>query len=643
MGGSGPKTPSASETGAQNRETAKYNTEMSFVDQYTPQGSYVYSQLPGNKVTKSERYISGYEPGSYDREGYWQQGAPIYQTRTWEETDPNAAPRYKLDVNLSPSELAKQQGLDDIQLALLGLGQNQIGRVQQSVSQPFDWSGARQITADPTAKPLDIDFAKMSTVGGLKDMKMPEITAGNASNLPSSTANAINAIKTPTAMDPSKFNLQQVAPTVAKTNYDYLFGGKVNPTISNTDYTYLLGGEDARQKAAESAYKYLTYGYDDRYGSQQSDMENMLASQGIRPGTQAYNQALRDFNTGKNEAYERAELQAYNTGLNEYETQFRQRFDTAGLGLQAQQALFDQMYKGSDLAFNQQYNAAGLGLNAQQALFDQRYKGNDLYFNQNRGLQNDYYNQGMGLANFGLGAQQAIFGQNKDVAEFGRLDRQDKFQQEQKAAEMEAQRQQAIFQQQQQIAQMEMQKQAQEYSQQLQQMQAESSLRQQQIQEQAYARQLPLNELSALISGTQVQGPQFTPVSTAQTPYMPYFQPQAGNNWTSDLIGLGGSFVQGGMSMMSSRKIKEDKRECEPVLEKVRALPVERWKYVSGVADEGQHIGPYAEDWAEAFGGPDTHINSVDAIGVCLKAIQELSDKVDALESKNEGVEDVQA
>lgn len=252
MGG-GPSTPSASATGAENRKTAQYNTELSFVDQYTPDGNFVYSKIQ-------------------DGDGE------------------DVPPRYRLDTTLSDTGKAKQTGLDNIQLSLLGMGENQLGRVNDAMGSSFDWSA------------------------------IPEV-----------------------------------------------------------------GGRD---KATENAMKYLTYGYDDRYANQQSQLENQLAAQGIRPGSNAYSQALNDFNLSKNKAYETAGLQAYNQGINELSTS--------------------------------------------------------------------------------------------------------------------------------------------------------SQLRNQAIQEQAYARSLPLNELSALISGTQVSMPQFTGVSTAQASQQPYYQSQ-GNNWTSDLLGLGGS------------------------------------------------------------------------------------------------------
>ena len=89
---------------------------------------------------------------------------------------------------------------------------------------------------------------------------------------------------------------------------------------------------------------------------------------------------------------------------------------------------------------------------------------------------------------------------------------------------------------------------------------------------------------------------------------------------------------------ISAKRLKEFKRPTRPLLAAVEMLPVERWKYKKGVADEGEHIGPYAEDFRELFGvGDGETINVIDALGVCLKAIQELSAKVNDLESRTAG------
>ncbi len=89
-----------------------------------------------------------------------------------------------------------------------------------------------------------------------------------------------------------------------------------------------------------------------------------------------------------------------------------------------------------------------------------------------------------------------------------------------------------------------------------------------------------------------------------------------------------------GMAIFSSKEVKEDKRPVEGALDAVRSMPVEEWSYKEGVADEGRHIGPYAEDFQKATGqGDGRSIDVISAIGLNMKATQELAERVDELAS----------
>lgn len=96
-----------------------------------------------------------------------------------------------------------------------------------------------------------------------------------------------------------------------------------------------------------------------------------------------------------------------------------------------------------------------------------------------------------------------------------------------------------------------------------------------------------------------------------------------------------GSAIGGIFGMfMSDEDVKEDKVPLEDgaALDAVNAMPVEEWTYKDGVADEGRHVGPYAQDFAEATGKGDGRTIAVqDAIGITMKAVQDLDDKVDRI------------
>lgn len=153
--GKGPSTPSPGETAAANKETAKYNTEMSFVDQYTPYGSYTYTRLPGTQVEKTRDVLDYYvdEAGNrYNDKGKrddWESTGyrkPVYKQETYYEADPDAAPRYRLDVKLSPEEQQKLDLLNAVQIGLGNIGTSQLDRVASAMSNPVDFSKYGEIS-----------------------------------------------------------------------------------------------------------------------------------------------------------------------------------------------------------------------------------------------------------------------------------------------------------------------------------------------------------------------------------------------------------------------------------------------------------------------------------------------------------------
>ena len=99
-----------------------------------------------------------------------------------------------------------------------------------------------------------------------------------------------------------------------------------------------------------------------------------------------------------------------------------------------------------------------------------------------------------------------------------------------------------------------------------------------------------------------------------------------------------GSAAGMGMMAFSSKDYKTDKKPARSGLKAVKKMPVEEWKYKDGIADGGEHIGPYAEDFQKATGkGDGKMINVMDAVGVTMKAVQELDAKIDKL-GQNKGV-----
>jgi hypothetical protein len=98
--------------------------------------------------------------------------------------------------------------------------------------------------------------------------------------------------------------------------------------------------------------------------------------------------------------------------------------------------------------------------------------------------------------------------------------------------------------------------------------------------------------------------------------------------WTNAANTVGAKLAPGSgtWASASDRNLKTDVARIDDaaVLDKVAALPIERWSYKSerGV----RHVGPMAQDFYAAFGvgEDDKHITSIDEDGVALAAIKAL-------------------
>lgn len=106
-------------------------------------------------------------------------------------------------------------------------------------------------------------------------------------------------------------------------------------------------------------------------------------------------------------------------------------------------------------------------------------------------------------------------------------------------------------------------------------------------------------------------------------------QQAAGAAWQGigQLAGTAGT-----LALMSSEDYKTDKKKIgKSALEGIKNMRVENWKYKDGVGDGGgvEHTGTYAEDFQRETGkGDGKSIPIGDAIGVTMKAVQELDEKV---------------
>ncbi|WP_421849881.1 tail fiber domain-containing protein [Oricola sp.] len=89
-------------------------------------------------------------------------------------------------------------------------------------------------------------------------------------------------------------------------------------------------------------------------------------------------------------------------------------------------------------------------------------------------------------------------------------------------------------------------------------------------------------------------------------------------------------------AVLSDKNAKENKKPVESgkALEAVRDMPVSEYDYKEGRGDGGHHVGPMAQDFSKATGIGDGKVIPIqDAIGVTMKAVQDLDKKVDRIAS----------
>ena len=112
-------------------------------------------------------------------------------------------------------------------------------------------------------------------------------------------------------------------------------------------------------------------------------------------------------------------------------------------------------------------------------------------------------------------------------------------------------------------------------------------------------------------------------------PMFPIHVGTASSNGNGAHVTNGGTWTNG-----SSKAFKTDfsRIDIQSLLHKVAQMDITKWRYRN--SDEGDHIGPTAEDFYQAFGlGHDQkYICTTDADGVALAAIQALYERVLQLE-----------
>jgi hypothetical protein len=303
----------------------------------------------------------------------------------------------------------------------------------------------------------------------------------------------------------------------ANTGYDP--GGQIQTSLGDAgaitkDYGPADDFSADRLRVEESLNQRL----DPRLQRDRANVEQRLADQGIRYGSQAYASAMDDWNRQSND----------------------QRLAVTAQGGQEQQRMMDMA--------------------AQRAGFQ-------------NAAQQQQYQQNLGAGSFTNAAQAQQNSQNAAQAGFHNA-----------GTAQNLARNQSIF-------------------------NAANSARNQYMQEQAQQRNQPLNEISALMSGSQVQNPNWlnSPQSQIATTDIGglinqnFAQQQqnyqtANANWQATMGGLLG--LGGKLATMSDERVKENIVPMGTVFAagsdgKRKKLPISEWSYKG---DPARHVGPMAQD-----------------------------------------------
>jgi hypothetical protein len=325
-------------------------------------------------------------------------------------------------------------------------------------------------------------------------------------------------------------------------------GGQIQRGLDYSNLTALPGtgdfSADAR-RVADSVYGQAASRLDPRFQQDESDMRSRLAAQGISENSDAYRREMDNFARSKNDAYNQAAYSAQQAGSQEQSRIF-------GLAMGARQ-------QGQNEA-NTQGNFAN---SAQQQAYDQAMG----TLGQQNQAQGQKYDQAQAIAQLFNQAQQQLFSQGQASAAMNNTNQNTWFNQAGADAALS------------------------------------NSGRQQQIEEATYLRNLPLNDIAALLgTGAQVQMPNFEQVAQVGVA-APDYQGIVQNNYNqalnqynqqqqarSQMMGQIFGTIGTAATMFSDARLKTDIRQ---IGELANGIKTYAFKYIG---DKLQRFGVMAQD-----------------------------------------------
>lgn len=451
-------------------------------------------------------------------------------------------------------------------------------------------------------------------------------------------------------------------------------GGRIQRQLNTGSMQDIPGLNDfgaEADKVGDAVYNQATSRLNPQFAQQNEDLTARLANQGISNNSDAYRTEMQNFNNTKTDAYNQANFSSIQARAAEQQRLFNQALAARGQQFGEAQTKGQFANSAQGQAYSQNANTVGANNAAQGQIFGQNNTLAQFYNsaqgqqfaqrsqnaalnnsaqaqntqdNANRaqfanaaqgqqfaqGQQNASLNNSTQQQQFGQNAQSSAFQntaqaqqnqQNQQAAAFGNQAQDTKFQQAQSLADLFNSTGQQNFANQQSAAGFDNQARGQAFNEQLTNANLANAGRQQQIQESSYLRNLPLNEIAALLgTGNGVQNPTFGNVSQVGVAAPDYqgavyanynganqqyqAQQQARSQMLGSIFGSIGSI--GGAAMMASdRRVKED-------ITRVGTLPNGIATYAFNyIGDKVRQFGVMAQEVMHVI--PDA-VNDIDGI-----------------------------
>lgn len=366
-------------------------------------------------------------------------------------TNADGTPQYQQTMTYSPEQQALYNQQNQIAQQLGQTATQQIDRVNDTMNTPFNYDGMTpQVTSIQGA-------GNVQQFNG----QMPGVQRGFQAGDVQSSFDSGGAIQ-------STFGVGGPLTTDAQ-------GGDIQRRIGPNDLTA------AGQRVADSVYGQAQSRLDPQFQQQQNDLRARLANSGIAEGSEAYNRELGNFNRSKTDAYADANFRAIQAGGAEQSRLFGIDQAQGQFANQAQQQAYGQSMGNAQLnnaaqgqIFGQNQSAAQFGNQAQAQQFAQNQSQGQFY----NAAQDQDYTQQLGQAELFNNAGQTWLSQQLAALGFNN------------------------------------QAQSQYMNENLANANLQNAGRQQEIQEATYLRNLPLNDIAALLgTGGGVMSPEFNPVS----------------------------------------------------------------------------------------------------------------------------------